>query len=143
MRPEGYLYEMFLQLKTKVKVTKLTKVKGLFGKVSYVHKEVVYKLPELVALMPEEKKMTISEQMADFALRLCYEDIPQEHIEYGKMLLLDTFVPHMHMDSECPEGVACGLGNIQKIRDGEPLGGHSNASADFDAVDDSDEDFLN
>ena len=41
------------------------------------------------------------------------------------------------------KGVACGLGNIQKIRDGEPLGGHSNASADFDAVDDGDEDFLN
>lgn len=56
MRPEGYLYEMFLQLKTKVKVTRLTKVKGLMGRVSYVYKEVVYKLPELVALMPEEKK---------------------------------------------------------------------------------------
>ena len=41
------------------------------------------------------------------------------------------------------KGVACGLGNIQKIRDGEPLGGHSNASADFDAVDDDDDDFLN
>ena len=40
-------------------------------------------------------------------------------------------------------GVACGLGNIQKIRDGEPLGGHTNASNDFDAVDDGDEDFLN
>lgn len=33
------------------------------------------------------------------------------------------------------KGVACGLGNIQKIRDGEPLGGHTNASNDFDAVD--------
>ena len=41
------------------------------------------------------------------------------------------------------KGVACGLGNIQKIRDGEPLGGHTNASNDFDAVDDGDEDFLN
>lgn len=56
MQPEGYLYEMFLQLKTKVKVTRLTKEKGLFGKVSYAHKEAVYKLSELVALMPEEKK---------------------------------------------------------------------------------------
>ena len=29
------------------------------------------------------------------------------------------------------------------VRDGEPLGGHTNASNDFDAVDDGDEDFLN
>ena len=37
-------------------------------------------------------------------------------------------------------GVACGLGNIQKIRDGEPLGGHSNAADDFTS--DADDDFL-
>ena len=37
-------------------------------------------------------------------------------------------------------GVACGLGNIQKIRDGEPLGGRSSAEDDFaEGVDD---DFL-
>ena len=56
MQPDGYLYEMFLQLKTRIKVTRLTKVKGLFGKVSYEHKEAIYKLPELVALSPSEKK---------------------------------------------------------------------------------------
>lgn len=28
-------------------------------------------------------------------------------------------------------GIACGLGNIQKIRDGEPLGGRTDASVDF------------
>lgn len=40
-------------------------------------------------------------------------------------------------------GVACGLGNIQKIRDGEPLGGHSSASDDFTAINDqSENDFL-
>ena len=39
-------------------------------------------------------------------------------------------------------GVACGLGNIQKIRDGELLGGHASASDDFTAIDDSDDDFL-
>ena len=38
-------------------------------------------------------------------------------------------------------GVACGLGNIQKIRDGEPLGGHTNAAAEFGVVED-DDDFL-
>lgn len=37
-------------------------------------------------------------------------------------------------------GVACGLGNIQKVRDGEPLGGKSSAADDFTT--DLDEDFL-
>lgn len=33
-------------------------------------------------------------------------------------------------------GVACGLGNIQKVRDGEPLGGKRNASDDFTTLED-------
>lgn len=37
-------------------------------------------------------------------------------------------------------GIAAGLGNIQKLKDGEPLGGHSKASDDFDTV--KDDDFL-
>ncbi|MBQ6528277.1 MAG: DUF2815 family protein [Clostridia bacterium] len=35
-------------------------------------------------------------------------------------------------------GVACGLGNIQKIRDGEPLGGTISASDEFSEVKDED-----
>ena len=38
------------------------------------------------------------------------------------------------------KGVACGLGNIQKIRDGEPLGGRTSAADDF--ATDLDDDFL-
>ena len=38
------------------------------------------------------------------------------------------------------KGVACGLGNIQKVRDGEPLGGKSSAADDF--ATDLDDDFL-
>lgn len=38
------------------------------------------------------------------------------------------------------KGVACGLGNIQKLEDGEPLGNHSDAAEDF-AVE-SDDDYL-
>lgn len=34
------------------------------------------------------------------------------------------------------KGVACGLGNIQKLRDGEPLGGRSSAKDDFSTADD-------
>lgn len=37
-------------------------------------------------------------------------------------------------------GVACGLGNIQKIHDGEPLGGKSSVADDF--ATDVDDDFL-
>lgn len=37
------------------------------------------------------------------------------------------------------KGIACGLGNIQKISDGEPFGGGSTAASDFTAVED---DFL-
>ncbi len=36
------------------------------------------------------------------------------------------------------KGVACGLGNIQKIRDGEPLGGRTLASDDFTSLENDD-----
>lgn len=43
-------------------------------------------------------------------------------------------------------GIACGLNNLMKTRDGEPLGGRSKAEDDFAAYidndDDDDEDFL-
>jgi hypothetical protein len=35
-------------------------------------------------------------------------------------------------------GVACGLGNIQKVKDGEPLGGRTNAADDFASFEDDD-----
>lgn len=38
------------------------------------------------------------------------------------------------------KGIACGLGNIQKIRDGESLGGRSSATDDFST--EEDDDFL-
>ena len=37
-------------------------------------------------------------------------------------------------------GIACWLNNLQKIKDGEPLGGHARAEDDFASAD---EDFLN
>ena len=36
------------------------------------------------------------------------------------------------------KGIACSLNNLQKIRDGEPLGGKSNAEDDFATEDDDD-----
>lgn len=38
------------------------------------------------------------------------------------------------------KGIACGLGNIQKVRDGEPLGGKTTAVDDFSTIED--EEFL-
>ena len=38
------------------------------------------------------------------------------------------------------KGIACGLNNLQKIKDGEPLGGKSRADDDFDT--EEDDDFL-
>ena len=38
------------------------------------------------------------------------------------------------------KGIACGLNNLQKIRDGEPLGGKSRAEDDFSSS--NDDDFL-
>lgn len=37
------------------------------------------------------------------------------------------------------KGIACGLGNIQKVKDGERLGGGSTAEEDFDVEDDDEE----
>ena len=40
------------------------------------------------------------------------------------------------------KGIACGLNNLQKLRDGEPLGGRSRAEDDFADDGGDDEDFL-
>lgn len=39
------------------------------------------------------------------------------------------------------KGIAAGLGNVQKLKDGEPLGSRTNASDDFEAVEEEN-DFL-
>jgi len=39
-------------------------------------------------------------------------------------------------------GVAAGLGNIQKVADGERLAGKATASSDFDAIDDEEDDDM-
>ena len=39
-------------------------------------------------------------------------------------------------------GIAAGLNNIQKLKEGKPLGGRSRAEDDFDIEDDDDDDFL-
>jgi len=43
-------------------------------------------------------------------------------------------------NSKGNRGIACGLNNLQKVRDGEPLGGKTSAEDDF--ATDNDDDFL-
>lgn len=40
------------------------------------------------------------------------------------------------------KGIAAGLGNVQKLKDGEPLGGFTRAEDDFDSVESAEDDFL-
>ena len=55
---------------------------------------------------------------------------------YGKVSI--TFYAY---NSNGNKGIAAGLVNVQKLRDGEPLGSRTNAKDDFEAVEDED-DFL-
>ena len=54
---------------------------------------------------------------------------------YGKISV--TFYGY---NSNGNRGIAAGLGNIQKLKDGDPLGGRANAADEFESVED--EDFL-
>lgn len=40
------------------------------------------------------------------------------------------------------KGIAAGLGNVQKLADGEPLGGFTRAEDDFDSLESASDDFL-
>lgn len=68
MKPEGYLYEMFLQLRTKVKVSQITQVKRMFGRTEEVYKEHMYKLADFAAMSAEKKqKMGVIVQEVQFS----------------------------------------------------------------------------
>ncbi|WP_010271395.1 DUF2815 family protein [Paenibacillus senegalensis] len=56
---------------------------------------------------------------------------------YARLSL--NFYPY---DRDGSKGIACGLNNIQKVADGDPLGGRARAEDDFDdEYDDEEEDF--
>lgn len=56
MAPEGLMYEVFLQLRTKVKVAQLKEVKRPFGKRERVYREQVYTLKDFAGMDVEKKK---------------------------------------------------------------------------------------
>lgn len=56
---------------------------------------------------------------------------------YGRLTL--NFYP---FSASGNKGIAAGLGNVQKLEDGEPLGGFTRAEDDFEAVETAEDDFL-
>ena len=62
------------------------------------------------------------------------EEIPEEIVA----ALSDEDVTKWAFNSNGNKGIACGLNNLQKIRDGEPLGGKTRAEDDFATEDDDD-----
>lgn len=57
---------------------------------------------------------------------------------YGRLTL--NFYP---FSASGNKGIAAGLGNVQKLEDGEPLGGFTRAEDDFDSIEEqTEEDFL-
>lgn len=63
-----------------------------------------------------------------------------EHSEIYSGVYARVSINFYAFNSSGNKGIACGLGNIQKIRDGEPLGGRTNAEDEFTT--EADEDFL-
>jgi hypothetical protein len=56
---------------------------------------------------------------------------------YGRLTL--NFYP---FSASGNKGIAAGLGNVQKLADGEPLSGFTRAEDDFESVEEVDQDFL-
>ena len=65
-----------------------------------------------------------------------------EHSEVYSGVYGRASITFYAFNSNGNKGIACGLNNLQKIADGEPLGGHVKAAVDFADCDDDDEDFL-
>ena len=63
-----------------------------------------------------------------------------DHLEVYSGVYGRASINFYAFNSNGNKGIACGLNNLQKIRDGEPLGGKSRAEDDF--ADEDDEDFL-
>ena len=63
-----------------------------------------------------------------------------DHSEIYSGVYARVSIAFYAFNSNGNRGVACGLGNIQKTRDGEPLGGRTNAAAEFTTL--ADDDFL-
>lgn len=69
-----------------------------------------------------------------------FKPIPDQNEVYSDCYAR-LFINFYAFNTNGNRGVACGLGNIQKIRNGEPLGGY--AIDDFTVIDDdSNDDFL-
>lgn len=61
-----------------------------------------------------------------------------DHSEVYSGVYARVSITFYAFNSNGNRGIACGLGNIQKISDGEPLGGKTTAADDFTTLDDDD-----
>lgn len=70
----------------------------------------------------------------------CSPIVDEEEVYSGMWANVSvTFFP---FDTSGNRGVACGLNNVQKVRDGERLGGRTSAESDFGGVSHDDEEDL-
>jgi len=68
-----------------------------------------------------------------------------DHSEIYSGVYARVSIDFYAFNSNGNKGIACGLNNIQKVKDGVPLGGKSKAEDDFDDdfMGDEDDDYLN
>lgn len=69
-----------------------------------------------------------------------YASFIMELLEDAKQTYGRASISFYAFNSSGNKGIACGLNNLQKIHDGEPLGGKASAESDF--ATDNDDDFL-
>ena len=63
-------------------------------------------------------------------------------VDADRNLILDHSEVYSGVYGRGNRGIACGLNNLQKIADGEPLGGRTRAEDDFADAEDEDDDFM-
>ena len=81
---------------------------------------------------------TSSKTQPDVVDRRCQPILNASEVYSGMFANIDVnFFPY---SGETATGVACGLNNIQKVRDGEPLSGRASAKAVFSVLEDEDDD---
>ena len=107
-------------------------------KTGMVNWEARQRCPDLIMVKPQyEEYLKYSELARNIYQRYTDQVEPYGMDEccYGKISV--TFYGY---NSNGNRGIAAGLGNIQKLKDGESLGGRTSAADDFQTEDD--EDFL-
>lgn len=82
---------------------------------------------------------TSSKNQPEVVDRRCQPILNASEVYSGMYANIDlNFFPY---SGDSSAGVACGLNNIQKVRDGEPLSGRASAKSVFSVMEDEDDEF--